>query len=338
LNSVKNDLKIKQDIINMESTQLITSAKKYNVKNMTFSKVQVGKVGDTGLTYKRINIGTKNEDGTEGELVFLGDSLFSYGVSENVDKATGKISGYTMPILLHGKDGASEDEKAFTDKLDEIVENCKDYLLDNKKELKMKDLERSDLRKLNPVYLKKDKEGEVVEGASPTLYAKLIVSKKDGKNKIITEFFDSVSGESYNPIDLIGKYCFVRPVIKIESLFLGSLKVSLQIKLYEAEVKLVNTGMKRLLSRPQPKAKVTSYVNTNVSNPMNDDDDENEDTEVVNAPKTKATEDDEDEMVSSIKGDSDVEVKDDDDDDVQPEPVKEVAPVKKKKVVTKRKA
>ena len=318
----------------MENTQL-RSAVGYNVENMTFSKVIVQKIGDTGMTSKRINIGTKNDDGTEGELVFQTERLFSFGVSENVDKATEKVNGYTMPLCLHSKDGATSDELAFVETFNNIVEKCKDYLVDNKKDLKIKDLERSDLRKLNPIYYKKTADGEVDESASPTLYAKLIVSKKNGQNKIITEFFDSVSGESYNPLDLIGKYSFVRPVIKIESLFLGSLKVSLQIKLYEAEVKLINTGMKRLLSRPQPKEKVTSYVNTNVSNPMNEDDDE--DTEEINDTKTN-TADDED-VVSSIKGDSDDEVKDDDDEDeVKPEPVKEAAPVKKKKVVTKRKA
>ena len=295
----------------MENTQL-RSAKGYNVKNMTFSKVQIQKIGDTGMTSKRINIGTKNDDGTEGELVFLTEKLFSFGVSENTDKATNKVNGYTMPLVLEGKDGATEDEKAFVDTIIAIIENCKDYLMDNKKDLKMKDLERSDLRKLNPLYYKKNSDGEIDEGSSPTLYAKLIVSKKNGQNKIITEFFDGKTGESFNPLDLIGKYSYVKAVVKIESLFLGSLKTSIQIKLYEAEVHLINSGMKRLLSRPEANTKVQSFVNTSVTNPMNADSD-NEDE------------------VSSIKGDNT------DDDDVKAEETIKEVPKKKKVIVKKKK-
>ena len=183
----------------------------------------------------------------------------------------------------------------------------------------MKDLESSDLSKLNPLYYKKNSEGEIDEGSAPTLYAKLIVSKKHGQNKIITEFFDGKTGESYNPLDLIGKYCHMKAVVKIESLFLGSLKTSLQVKLYEAEVNLVNSGVRRLLARPEANTRVQSFVNTNVTNPMN------------------AGSDDEVEVdadTSSIKGDDDV-IEDDEEIKVE-ETIKEV-PKKKKVVVAKKK-
>lgn len=297
----------------MENT-IIRSATGFNPDNMTFSKIQVTKIGDTGMVSKRINIGSKNDDGTEGELVFETEKLFSYGVCENTDKATGKVNGYTAPLCLLSKDNPTKAENDFIETFEKIIEKCKDHLLKNKKEYKMNDLERSDLRKLNPLYYKKNGEGEILEGATPTLYAKLIVSKKNGQNKIITEFFDSETGETFNPLDLIGKYCFVKAAIKIESLFLGSLKTSLQIKLYEADVKLINTGVKRLLSRPQAKPRVSNFVDSNISNPMNDIDDD----------------------VSSIKDD------DDDDDDVKTEvttleeTIKEI-PKKKKVVIAKKK-
>lgn len=300
----------------MESTQL-RSATGYNTDNMTFSKVQISKIGDTGMTSKRINIGTKNDDGSEGELVFVTENVFSYGVTENVDQTTNKINGYTMPICLHSKDGATKLEIDFTNTVNSVVEKCKDHLLKNKKELKMPDLERSDLRKLNPIYIKKNSEGEVVDGATPTLYAKLIMSKKNGQNKIITEFFDSQTGESYKPLDLIGKYCYVKAVIKIESLYLGSLKTSLQIKLYEAEVKIINSGVKRLLSRPA--TQVRSITNASVSNPLNDDDDEG------------------DFGSGSIKGDDDDDDLKIEDDEIKIEETIKEIPKKKKVVVVKKK-
>ena len=138
------------------------------------------------------------------------------------------------------------------------------------------------------------------------------VSKKNGQNKIVTEFFDGVTGESYNALDLIGKYCYTRAVVKIESLFLGSLKISLQVKLYEAEVNLINSGVKRLLSRPQARPQVLNLTNSNISNPMDIEDD-------------------------GVDGNS---IKDDDEDDIKvEETIKEIAPVKKKivkKVVKKK--
>jgi hypothetical protein len=304
----------------MENTQL-RSATGYNVDNMIFSKVLVQKIGDTGMTSKRINIGTKNEDGSQGELVFETSKLFSFGVSENTDQKTKEVNGYTFPLCLHAKDGASEEELAFTETFEAIVERCKTYLIDNKKELKLKDLERSDLRKLNPIYYKKTEDGEIAEGASPTLYAKLLVSKKNGQNKIITEFFDGMSGQPIKALDLIGKYCYTKAVIKIESIFLGS-KISLQVKLYEAEVNLINSGVKKLLRRPVVNTSVR-VTSSNVTNPLNDDDD------VI-----KDTIDNDD--AGSLKNEDDDAVKSDDDEVRDPEPVKEAT--KKKKIVKKIKA
>ena len=148
-------------------------------------------------------------------------------------------------------------------------------------------LEKTDLKKLNPIYFKRDK-GKIVEGASPTLYAKLIVKKdKTDGNKIISVFFDEDLGEQINALDLLGKGCYVRAAIKFESIFIGN-KISLQVKLYEAEVKIVASGMKRLLlQRPRADTKVvmpTEYkpVPLQLNNEEDDDagsliDDENKD-------------------------------------------------------------
>jgi len=308
----------------MENTQL-RSATGYNVEDMIFSKVQIQKIGDTGMTSKRINISTRNEDGTEGELVFETTKLFSFGVSENLDQKTKEVTGYTFPLCLHAKDGPSEDETAFTETFEQIVDRCKDYLINNKKDIKLKDLERSDLRRLNPIYYKKNEDGEIAEGSSPTLYAKLIVSKKNNQQKIITEFFDGFTGNPIKALDLIGKYCYTKAVIKVESIFLGS-KISLQIKLYEAEVNLINSGVKKLLRRPVVNTTV-KVISSNITNPLNDDD---------STPFNKNSRDDDD--VGSLKNVDvdDDDVKSDDEDAKDSEPVKE-AP-KKKKIVRKVKA
>jgi hypothetical protein len=233
-----------------ESTQLV-DMETFDVSNMIFSDPIVSSIPDTtpAITYRRINISSRNDDGTVGELVLPTEEVYSFGVSENLDAKTKEVNGYVMPLCLFNKSGASDAEKRFVDVFNNIVEKCKDYLLENKEELELYDLEgRSDLKKLNPLYYKKDK-GKIVEGAGPTLYAKLIVSKK--QDKIVTVFFNE-NGEQINALDLLGKYCYASGAIKIESIFIGGgNKISLQVKLYECKVRVISMGMKQLLPRPK---------------------------------------------------------------------------------------
>ena len=243
------------------NTQLIT-ASSYDTSRMIFSDPVEGNIPDSkpAITYKRINISTTNDDGTVGELVIPTERLYSYGVSENVNMNTQKVDGYVLPLVLYDRDGATEEQRAFVQCFTNIVDKCKEYLLENKEELGQYELEPNDLKKLNPIYYKKDK-GKIVEGAAPTLYAKLIVKKdkKDG-NKIISVFYDEETGDQVNPIELLGKACYSRAAIKFESIFIGN-KISLQVKLYEAEVKVVSSGTKRLLSN-RPKADTRVSVQT----------------------------------------------------------------------------
>lgn len=293
----------------MSSNTQLVSADGYDVNRMIFTKPIVGNVKDTSINFRRINISTKYLDGTIGDLVIPTERLFSFGVCENIDPNTKKVNGYVFPLCLHGKDEPTDDEKMFVKTFNNIVERCKKHLLDNKKELKLHDLEPSDLKKFNPLYYKKV-DGVVVDGQGPTLYAKLIVSKKNGQDKIISEFFDA-HGNQLNALDLLKKYCHTRSVIKIESIFLGN-KISLQVKLYEAEVELSDNGVKRLLprsSRPKVEQYVSIETSNEVSNTFDEDIDDNIDDDI---PDT-----------SSIKSnDSELE-----------EPVK---PLPKKKVITKK--
>ncbi len=205
----------------------------YDVSNMVFSKAQKGGDAEKGIKYYRIMINTVNPDGSVGELVFPTDELYSFGVSENTDAETGKVNGHTLPLCLWDKLNPTPRQKAFSAKLEEIVEKCKDHLLldSTKEETEKFDLERSELKKLNGfIYWKKDK-GKIVEGTGPTLYPKLLESKKD--NRIITSFFDA-SGNELEPRDLIGKHCYAKAAVKIEGIFVGG-KISIQVKVFEAE-------------------------------------------------------------------------------------------------------
>jgi len=248
-----------------ENNTQLTPVKGYDTKRMIFSDPQKGTIPNSTISYQRIGISTLNEDGSTGDLVLPTTELFSFGVSENKDMADPtKINGYVLPICLWSRDGPTDEEKQWTETFNTIVDSCKEHILQNKEELEL-DIVPSDLRKFNPLYWKKEK-GKILEDRGPTLYVKLIQSKKKGQTqseaKTLSMFFNE-NEDSIDAMDLLGKYCFVKAAVKIESIFIGS-KISLQIKLYEATVRLMTSGMKRLLPRKKESTRLISVK----SNPM----------------------------------------------------------------------
>lgn len=237
------------------STQLTTTSD-FNVEKLFLTKPETGSIPGNGptISFHRIRLGYNNDDGSTGDLVLATEQLFSFGVQENTDMNSGRVTGYSLPLCLHNKNGATEEEIRFCTVIDEIVEKCKDHLIDVKDQIGKYDLERSELKKLNPIYQKREK-GKIVEGKGPSLYPKLLVSKKGGDMKIQTFFTDADTGEDIDPLLLQKKYMHATCGIKFESIFVGT-KISLQVKVYECLFNLVNTGMKRLLVRPKPKPKV----------------------------------------------------------------------------------
>jgi hypothetical protein len=255
--------------MSQENTQL-TKVQGYNPKaQMIFSEPIAGSVPNSTpkIEFKRINITTKNPDGSIGELILPTEKLFSFGVSENVSQESGKVTGYTFPLCMYTRDSPTDSEQQWVETFNQIVDNCIDHLVENREEIELFELQRSDLTKakggLNPMYWRKEtvkdeqsgkKVLRNVEGQGPTLYTKLIYSKKN--EKFLTDFFNS-SDEPLDASELMGKYCYANAAIKIESVFMsGTGKLSLQVKLYEAVIELMKTGKQRLLSRPQSTSKV----------------------------------------------------------------------------------
>lgn len=275
-------------------TQL-TNAHGYSTKRMIFGKTIVANVpgSDPPVKYYRIPIYTKNEDGSVGDLVLETEKVFSFGVGENKDPKTKEVNGYSMPLVLWSKDEVKEEEKDWTNVFEKIVTHCKEHLLKNdvKKSFKKPKLEESDLKKLSPLYWKKDDNGDRVKGLGPMLYAKLLQSKK--RNVILSNFFGE-DGKDIEPTIMIGQMCNTKASIKIEGIYIGATTISLQIKLYEAQVWLVNSKITKLLPRPKPDD------NVSVDKTIMDDEDEEE----VIAPKKKHEEEDdeEEEKPKIIKG------------------------------------
>ena len=238
-----------------ENTQLININNYIPKQSMIFSKPISGQIPNSKpkIEFKRIKIFTKNEDGTQGELIIPTGRLYSFGVSENLSQETKKITGHTFPLCLWSGDKPTPEEKKWIDTFDEIVNCCIDHLLDNKEKIDKFDLERKDLTKtkggLNPLYWKMEKITDEngkssmrrVPDRGPTLYAKLICYK----DKFLTKFHNMKDDKEIEPKDLMNKGCHAECGIKIESIFIGS-SISLQVKLYEANVE-PKIEMKRLI-------------------------------------------------------------------------------------------
>lgn len=271
----------------------LTSAIGYDTKNMIFEEPVTGEIPDSvpKIKFRRIPIKTRYQDGSVGDLIFPSaeapNTNFSYGVSENTSQETGKVNGWVYPICLYTRDGATEYEKKWVETFNAVCEVCKDHLVENKEEIDQFDLTHADLKKLNPLWWKKEKvmdektgkpKQQVVPGTGPVLYAKLIHSKK--QDKIMSQFYDLDTGASIDPMELLGKYCQGRSAIKIESIFIGN-KISLQVKLYEQDAKILSTGMPRLLSRPQSDGRVLTRKPQVGIAPMGDDESDNEEGSVA---------------------------------------------------------
>ena len=306
-----------------DNTQL-TPAAGYDTSRMTFSNPVVGSIPDTTITFKRINIGTINEDGTRGELIIPTERLFSFGVSENADPKTKEVNGWTLPLALHSKDGATESEKIWVDTFNAVVERAIDHCMDNGDKFDKFDLDRSEFKKFNPLYHKMVKTEDPKTGRTilkpddrfgPTLYAKLIYSKK--KEKFVTQFYNKSDGKSLNPLDLMGKYCYVRGAVKIESIFIGA-KCSLQVKLYECEIEPSSSGTRRLLAPSGPSLRDMEEAE--------EDDDDVSDLPRMDLSSSKP-------MVVSGDGDGGGSIAGSDEDEPAPSP--SPAPVIKKRVVKK---
>lgn len=320
----------------MYATKL-TTVDRYNVEDIIFSKPEIGSIPNSvpKISFKRIRIGTKYDDGSTGDLIVeTPPSLFTFGLQENRELGSGTVNGYVLPMCLWNKNGPTDEEKKFTDMFDAIINKCKSHLLDHKDEIERYDLDMSDLKNFNPLYWKKEK-GKIVEGAGPVLYIKMMMSKKN--EKITTMFINEETNEEISPYDLMNRYGFVKGAIKFESIFIGN-KISLQLKLYEAVVKPMEMERKTLLRSNVVRRNIdtdssnifdvleseqTATTTTQKAPPPKDDGSLNDEEEEEEEDEDSSEEDDEDEGGSCPVGQPCTTP------DKAPAPAPPAAPVKK---------
>ena len=233
----------------MNPTQ-VSDFRNFNVDNIVFSKPEVGSIAGSipKISFKRIRLAVRNPDHSVGEFVMLSPAnLLSFGLQENIEMGTGVVNGYQFPVCLYNKNGASEEEKKFVTMFNQIVEHCKKHLVGHRDDIEKYDLEMNDLKKFNPLYWKMEK-GKIVEDRGPMMYLKVVNNR--ATDKISTFFIDDETNTFMDPKDLLNKRCLTTVAIKFESIFIGN-KISIQIKLKEAIVRLMDTTTVQSLLRPK---------------------------------------------------------------------------------------
>lgn len=269
----------------------------WDVNNMVFADAELGNVpgSDPPISFYRINILTKNQktdengntlqDDSIGDLNLLLDRCFSFGVSESTSPETKKVTGHTLALSLWSREGATEREIQTTNKLESIIQKCKEHLLTIKKDIKKPKLEMVDLKGMDKMlYWKTDEEGERVVGQGPTFSPKLIefMERVDSSGKVkpyqmSTIFYleDEVD-ENGNPVEVdpldflstktSKKYCYAKPVVKVESIFFGAKSIAIQCKVTESDIASVQQGPQKLLHRRHAVVSNNKVNTVNVKN------------------------------------------------------------------------
>jgi hypothetical protein len=272
-------------------SQQLTSVRNFNPDNIIFSDPIEGSVPSSNdgpsFKYKRVLISVRHPDDSIGDLIIPTDRLYSFGIQENCAMGTTVVNGYSISLCLYGRDGPNEHERNTVETLDKILEKCKEYIFDYQGELgkEYNSIEDQSLRSLSLYYRKKreveveitnEKTGKVTKtkkkeidpDSNPIMYPKLLISKKEGDLKIISRFYNAVTDEPMNALDLLKQNCYATSAIKIESIFVGK-DVSIQVKVMEAQIELISSApTRRLLPRL---AADTTVRSSNSVNPMLDE-------------------------------------------------------------------
>ena len=232
--------------------------------------------GNKSIKYYKVNVGNQTKHGV-GEFIF--DVPFfchSFGVDE-FQNEQGKVTNHSISLSLIDMNNPTEEQTELVSNFSRLIEKIKEHLLVVKKEIKKPTLEKSDLKKFNPMYQSLDEDGNPKGTAwyfSPKLMERKIYNKDDPTDiqiKMDTKFYaDEQFDEKENPIEIsplefVGKKHFkFRGAIKIENIYIGS-KISLQCKVYDGVVRHVTNERKRMTV-------LKKSVNDNMSSSHQEDD------------------------------------------------------------------
>ena len=176
---------------------------------ITFSAVSYLK-SNTGEKIKRISI-NKNINGDNNELIIQTPDVCSFGINRNLYG-----DGHHVKLFLYSN-VVSNTQKFFFEQFSNIIQQCKNYLLQNCIELG-----------LSPDYIQYNFNPIQYKNGIPIIYPKILVSQEETIFSSI--FYDFLTGHEIDPINNPCD-CRVRAIIKIEYLIIHGDKVYIHFRL-----------------------------------------------------------------------------------------------------------
>ena len=182
----------------------------------------------------------KVQDGEKKALTFLTDKCFSGGPQRN---KLGNKKEYKLPIsLISKKEGGelqqTERETEFFELWSNLVKSAKKFCLENKAGIGRYELEEAHLSKIGSCFNVKKEDGKKVGGAAPFLYAKVKTNSRTGE--VYTKFRKGKIKRGEDPTlqleKIEGRRCHLRANIHLESIFVNSQYVRIQVKVLEAAI------------------------------------------------------------------------------------------------------
>lgn len=222
----------------------LVNTNNFDSKFLKFSSPEENNIPASKLKFKRIRIMYDDKDSIGDLILQSPSSLLSWGIQEQTDMNSGVKTGYTLPITLFSKEGATEEQEHFVEVINQITNTCKEHLVEHRHAIEKHDLELADLKRLNPLYWKRTDNGQLDTKKGPTLYAKTMYGKKD--DEIYTTFIDESLRTDVDPKQYLNKHMYTSFALKVESIFIGN-TISLQLKLKEVKFTLKDSTLRSLL-------------------------------------------------------------------------------------------
>jgi hypothetical protein len=210
----------------------ISFAKPKPCQITTKEKDDRGNITEQVINYMRLFV---LYDG-EKDWTFALPECFSFGVQRKV--MSGRIK-WSISAVLHDRDGATDEQEAFTTMLKSYVDHVTKHIVSIGEEIGTADIEARDLRGLSPIYLKKDKTGKVAADATPTLYPAL----NHSGDSVNTDFYD----EKDDPVPIDG---LIEAALAANNVYIGgknNMNSKIQTTVEEAVIRKKSSRTNRLL-------------------------------------------------------------------------------------------
>ena len=228
------------------------------IDNFDESKLSIGGIysATKPIQYQKIPLYYEYPTG-KGPVFLRTPALYSYGVCENKDPQTQKLTGYSMSFLgFNAKNGmANEEERKFI----EVTEKISKFIQDQVSKMSplLKKGGRTKKIITEDLSIFKNKSEDL--NSAPVFFGKLFT-----KNSEITSLFyakrtkeDIINGVKCmkenkmlvekNPLEYVRKKCHVIASLKIEGVFIGSQIESIQVKVPEVTITKLSPSFQSIM-------------------------------------------------------------------------------------------